>query len=267
MNKAIMVKKVNNLGKWINHNSPKILTILGIGSGITAAYMACKVTSRYEDAIDTLHMQNINAKPEEKLEKKQMYWEEAKIFAKHYGPSIGVGIISAASIISAQHINNKRVAGLATAYKLSESALREYQSKVIEKVGEKKAEQIKKEIIEDRLAKEHPREEDLTDLPRQTGDYLCYDKFLDKYFYSTQTKIEKAFLIINNRLRREDWVNLNDLYFELGYAKGSSVGRMLGWNMGYLPETGVEPEIRAIVTDDGPVLTLDYDADLRTDYS
>lgn len=267
MNKVALRSNVNNVGRWINHHSPKILTLLGITSGISAAIMAVKVTPKYQYELEKLHVDELNKLTSERMEKKKLYLEELKIFAKNYGPAVGVGVVSCASVLSAQHINSKRIAGLATAYKLSESALKEYQTKVIEKVGEKKAESIKKELLEEKLAKEHPREEDICDLPREPGDYLCYDCFLDKYFYSTETKIQKAFNLINRRLNREMWVSLNDLYFELGYAKGSSVGRMLGWNVETTGEGGVEPEIRAIPSDFGPpILTVDYDADLRQDY-
>lgn len=267
MTKTALYSNVNQVGKWLNHHSPKILTFLGITSGISAAVMAVKITPKYQYELERLHVDELNKLTSERMTKKELYLEELKIFAKNYSASIGVGAISCASVISAQRINSKRIAGLATAYKLSESALKEYQSKVVEKIGEKKAEAIKKEIIEDRLAKEYPREEDLLDLPREKGDYLCYDQFLDKYFYSTEAKIQKAFNIINRRLNREMWVCLNDLYFELGYAKGSSVGRILGWNVETTGEGGVEPDIRAINTDYGPVLTLDYDADLRMDFA
>lgn len=267
MNNLAMRTGLKTAGRWINHNSPKILTLLGITSGISAAIMAVKVTPKYQYELAKLHEDELEKLTSERMQKRQLYLEELKIFAKNYGPAVGVGVISCASVLSAQHINNKRIAGLATAYKLSESALKEYQAKVIEKVGEKKAEAIKKELLEDKLAKEHPREEDLVDLPREPGDYLCYDCFLDKYFYSTETKIQKAFNIINRRLNREMWVSLNDLYFELGYAKNSSVGRMLGWSVEHTGEGGVEPDIRAIPSDFGPpILTVEYDADLRQDY-
>ena len=216
MNKASFYRFVNSIGRKVNRNSPKLLVALGIGGGVTAAVMAVKATpnyiyesERYEDA-----------EPKTK----------AKIFIHNYGPSIGVGVGSAAAIIFAQKINNDRIAGFAAAYKLSETALRELQDKVVEKVGEKKAKQIKESIMEDRVRNGYPTEADLANEPKDAGDYICWDLYTGKFFYSTQAKLNAAAEKVNNRLKEDgDFVSLSEFFDLIERNCDCAAGRYMGW--------------------------------------
>ena len=255
MNKVQIYRFVNKVGRSLNHNSPKILTALGISGGITAAVMAVKATPNY--IYETERIPDIQPK------------EKAKIFAINYGPSICMGAISVTSILGAQHINSKRIAGLATAYKISETALREYQDKVIEKVGEKKAKQIKDSIIEDRLRK-GPADADIDNEPKDSGDYLCYDYYTGKYFYSTQAKLDAAGAEINHRLKEDgDFVALDEFFDLIERNQRCGAGKYMGW--AYISHTPVHFNTSQSFPNPNPeqppILILDYTDTLCMDPS
>lgn len=70
-----------------------------------------------------------------------------------YIPAAITGTLSVACLIGASSVNARRNAALATAYTLSESALKDYQGKVIEMFGEKKNEAVKDAVAKDKVEK------------------------------------------------------------------------------------------------------------------
>ena len=115
-------------------HSPEILTGVGIAGMITAGIMAVKATPRALDLLAEIH----EKEEELELDKKEVSKEIVTKVAPVYIPSILVSVLSATCLISATSVNCRRTAALATAYSLSENALKEYQEKVIETFGEKK---------------------------------------------------------------------------------------------------------------------------------
>lgn len=56
-------------------------------------------------------------------------------------------------LIGASSVNLRRNAALATAYTLSESALKEYREKVVETIGEKKEQAVQDAVAKERTSK------------------------------------------------------------------------------------------------------------------
>ncbi|MDE8707678.1 DUF6353 family protein, partial [[Ruminococcus] torques] len=95
----------------------------------------------------------------------------------------------------------RRNAALATAYTLSESALNDYQEKVIEMFGEKKNEAVKDAIAKDKVEKNPvvTREVIIT----EKGNTLCYDAVSGRYFKGDIEKFKKAECELNRQMRDE----------------------------------------------------------------
>ena len=108
-----------------------------------------------------------------------------------YIPAAVTGCISVFCLIGASSVNVRRNAALATAYTLSESALKEYQEKVIETIGEKKEQSVKGTPCQRTGLTETPvssREIIIT----ERGNTLCYDAISGRYFKSDIDKLKKA---------------------------------------------------------------------------
>ena len=99
---------------------------------------------------------------------------------KCYIPSAVITTLSVGCIIAASNINHKRNAALATAYSLSESALKLYQEKVIETVGEKKEQQIRDEVAKEQIARNPVSKNEV--IVTSSGNTLCYDVLSGRYF-------------------------------------------------------------------------------------
>lgn len=223
--------------------SPEILTGLGIVGMVTTTVMAVKATPKALMLI----------KQEEEFEEEKLAFPEmAKAAWKCYIPSVLLGSVSVVCLIGASSVNFRRNAALATAYTLSESALKEYQEKVVETIGEKKEQTVRDAIAKDKLT-QHPVETCEVIITGKS-DTLCYDVLSGRYFKSDIEKLRKAENRLNRQLRDEMYMSLNDFYYEIG-LNNTSLGDSLGWNV----DEGLELLFSAQLASDGsPCLVIDY---------
>ena len=240
-------KAFNNLKHGLIKRGPEILIALGIGGFITTTIMAVKVTTK---ALDILAEIKEEHDPEDK---KEIAKEVIKKVAPIYIPATAVGIMSASCIICASSINYKRNAALATAYTLSENALREYQSKVIETIGPKKERQIHDDICKDKLEKNPVQNNEI--IITGSGDTLFYDTVTGRYFMSSIEKIKKIENLMNKRLMNEMYLSLNEVQYEFG-LRPTKQGNELGFN---IDDGLIDFTFSAQITeDDKPCIVLDY---------
>lgn len=248
MDKSSLSKAAKNVKATLQKNGPNIVTWLGIGGFVTTTVMAVKVTPK---ALDL--MAEVKAKHEDDPDRKAFCKDVLLKVAPVYIPAFIVGSLSIACVAGASSVNNKRNAALATAYTISETALKEYQDKVVETIGEKKEEAVRAAIAKDRVDRTPvvDREVILTG----NGDSRCFDPLSSRYFDSDIETIRKAVNELNRRLLLEDYISLNDFYYELG-LEPTDIGETVGWRS----DRGlVELSFHAIMDKkDKPCLALDY---------
>lgn len=251
--KKEIAKSLLSLKTAIKKHSPEILTGIGIAGMITTTVMAVRATPKALILIEE-RKEEIGA---EKLEAMDM----VKTTWACYIPAAITGTLSVACLIGASSVNARRNAALATAYTLSESALKDYQGKVIEMFGEKKNEAVKDAIAKDKVEKNPvvTREVIIT----EKGNTLCYDAISGRYFKSDIEKIKKAECELNRQMLDDMYVSLNDFYYEIG-LDSVKLGDELGWNVdsGY-----IDLSFSSQLASDGtPCLVIDYSVAPRYDY-
>ena len=265
MNKSVM-KFIKIVKRGFGKRSPEILLGIGIASGITATVLAVKATpkalellteKRYEKEGDTLKEDDsYDDMPELKPV------EVVKTTWKCYIPAAISGVASIACLLGSHSVHAKRNAALATAYKLSETALNEYREKVVEEIGEEK-----EKVIRDKVSQKHLDETPVSKnevIITGTGKQLCYDGISGRYFESDIQTIRAAVNKINETMVYEMYAALNDFYNEIGLSN-TDMGDELGWN---LDDGLLEISYGAMVADDGrPCITLDYHIAPRYDFS
>lgn len=251
MSNGKLSKFVNTVTKSVKKHQPEILTGIGIAGMITTTIMAVRATPK---ALDV--MAEIKEAHAEDTDKKELAKDVVKKVVPIYIPSIIVGGLSISCVIGASAINAKRNAALATAYAISESALKTYQEKVIETVGEKKEQDIREEVAKETI-KKHPinnKEIILTG----TGDVRCLDAISGRRFACSVQKIQEVENELNRRIITEMYVSLNDLYDELGLSH-TKLGDDLGWNIDWLDRDMIRLARDTQIDEDGvPCLVLDY---------
>ena len=214
--------KVLNFTK--EHN-PEILVGLGVVGMMSSTVLAVKATPKALDIME-----------DKKADMGVTYLtrkEIAQATWKIYAPSIGVGLASAACIILGTSKSIKRNTALATVYALSESTLREYQSKAKEILGEEKAAELDREVAKSRVRKREVTtivESEGSEYIHHTGngDTLVYDSLSGRYFRSSMNSIESAVNSINKSLLNDYIMTLNEFYNELGVPT-IGAGSLIGW--------------------------------------
>lgn len=262
MSKANLSEFVRHLGMSAKRHSPEILTGIGIAGMFSSVVLAVKATPKAlrlikceEDAkLNGKHDSNIAYIPLTPVETVKLTW-------KCYVPTAITVIMSTACLIGASSVNSKRNAALATAYTISESALKEYQSKVVETIGENKAKAIKDEVAKERVKKNPVVEDQIIMTGR--GDTLCLDVYSGRYFKTDIEDIRQRVNELNQTLLREDTITLNDMYYAIG-IRSTKMGDEFGWHV----DNGlIELSLSSQLTENNtPCLVIDYSVDPLYNY-
>lgn len=253
MSKLNFSKLIKNTQFVLSKHSPEILTGLGIAGMITTTVLAVKATPKALRCIDDAAY--------EKEELSLTGVEKVKACWKCYIPAAITGTVSIACLIGASSVNARRNAALATAYKLSETALTEYREKVVETIGEKKERNIKDAIAKDSIKNNPVSQQNV--IITGKGDTLCYDKLFGRYFKSDIETLKKIENELNRRMFSECYVSLNDFYYEVG-LDGVDAGEDLGWNIdnGY-----IDLDFSSQLSTDGqPCLVVSFKIPPKYDY-
>lgn len=238
MSKESLARFAKGVQFTLSKHSPEILTGIGIAGMITTTVLAVRATPKALDLIE-------EAKKEGRKDELTVV-ETVKVAWKPYIPAAITGATSVACLIGASSVSLRRNAALATAYKLSETALTEYREKVIETVGEKKEKVVRDAVDKERIEKDPITKKEV--IITGQGKSLCYDCISGRYFESSRELIERAENEFNKQIIHDlyGYSSLNEFYdlIELDHI---SIGNDLGWNVHNL----IDINFGSQLTDDG----------------
>ena len=245
--KKIHIGKILNSSKFfVKKHSPEILSGLGVAGVITTTIMAVKATPNALKLIDE-YKEN-NDKDDIKI------FETIKVAGVCYIPTTIIGVVSISCIMGASTISFKRNAALATAYKLSEAALKEYSDKVVEVIGEKKEKTIRDAVFQDEINKHPVKNKEI--YITNKGETLCYDGISGRVFKGNIDQIRKSVNELNREMRNEMFISLSEFYDEIG-LRHTDISDYIGWN---IDTTGyIDIDTSAILTEDEkPCIYISY---------
>lgn len=248
MNKSNLSNFVKSTKAVLVEHSPEILTGIGIAGMVTSTVLAVRATPKA--------LQLIEAKKREERKDDLTPLETVEATWKCYIPSTVICAASIGCLIGSSSVHARRNAALATAYKLSETALTEYAEKTVEVVGEKKEKAIREKITEEKIKNDPVSKHEV--IVTGKGDSLCYDPLSGRYFNSSRNHIERVVNEMNKRMIDDMYVSLNDFYDELGLDHID-----LGYDLGWCTDKGlIEVDFDAHLADDEhesvPCLVLVY---------
>ena len=242
--------KLSNVTKTVSlfmkKNSPTILTAIGVSGMIASTIFAIEATPKAVKLIEE-KKQELKVEKLTPIETVRMTW-------KCYIPTVVLTVLSSGCIAGANSVHAKRNAALATAYTISETALRENKDKVIETIGEKKEQAVRDAIAKDKIDKNPVSKSEV--IITKKGDTLCFDPWSSRYFKSDPEKVRKAINDLNYQLIHDGMVSLNEFYYILG-LDGTRAGEDLGWNV----NKGGQVNFRfssQIADDETPCLVLEF---------
>lgn len=236
---------ISQASRFVNRNSNHILTILGAAGVVTTAVWTGKATVEATKAI-------------EKYEVTQKYdfatlKEKLMISWPYYVPPVCIGSLTIACIFGANTVNCRRNAAIAGLYSITEKAFDDYKDKVREKIGEKKEEEIRTELIDQKLL-ENPSDNCYI-IETGKGKTLFFDPLTARYFHSDIETVRRVVNDLNNDLFKINWVPLNDFYFALG-LEGIEFGEDLGWSIDEMIDVQFYPRL---TPNQEPCVAIDFD--------
>ena len=246
MSKLDLASITKGLRTTMAKHSPEILTGIGIAGMIATVVMAVKATPKAIMLVNekecTQHV--------EKLPKKEV----VKTCWKCYVPAAITGATSVACLIGASSVNARRNAALATAYTISETALREYKDKVVETIGEKKEQTVREKVSEERV-RQIPANTEIYITGR--GETLFLDPLSKRTFKSDIEFVRRAVNNINERMLNDicGYASLSDFYDEIDLER-TDISDDLGWNTSNILKIDFHPNM---TTDMKPCLALYYE--------
>ena len=188
-------------GAKIVQKSPAILTGIGCAGVISTVIFAVRATPKAQLVVDRLKEEH-DGDPIPK-------GELIKNVAPIYIPTGLMVCVTISCIIGANRISSKRNAVLASLYSASELALKEYQEKVIERIGEKKEQEVRDSLAADHLAKYPIRDNEV--IITGKGQSLCFDTLSGRYFLSDYEQVRRVENTINRQIISDMWATLNEV--------------------------------------------------------
>ncbi len=250
MNVAKLSVPVKKFGRCIKRKSSVILTGIGIAGMFTSTVLAVNATPKALALIDIYR-----EREESGLEPPLTKSKTVKLTWKCYIPSVAMGAVSTACLISANTVNGKQKAALATAYALSETTLHSYQDKIVELLGQEKAFEVQDSIAQEQVTRIPIKDREV--IITGNGNHLCLEPVTGRTFRSDAESIKQSANRLNREMQTSTFISLNDWYCEIGLKPtDESIGDTCGWNI----DNGlIDVRFSACVADNGePCLVLNY---------
>lgn len=241
----------------VKKHSPEILVVAGVIGTVTSAVMACRATTKLSKIFDESKEteKTISEGMESGYIADQEYTEEdgkndlriTKVqtglkVVKLYAPAVILGGLSITAMLTSNNILRKRNVSLAAAYAAVDKSFKEYRGRVKERFGEEldkelryniKAKEIEEVVKDEKTGKEKVQKKivnvsDFDDCSEYAKFYDCgctgwtKDPELNLMFLRKQQDF------LNDRLKAEGYLFLNDVYDALGIQK-TKIGQIAGW--------------------------------------
>lgn len=230
----------------VKRDAPPLLIFAGIGGFVTTVYLAVKATPK------ALEIQK-------EFKEDTTLWEKTKALAPVYIPTFTVGLSSIACVLAGTTMYNRRLGALAAAYKITETAYKEYKDGVLETIGEKKEKAVRDKIAEKKVKESTDQE------PIEVDDSktLCLDLTTGGYFMSSKLEIEKKVNQMNAQLLVDGYLSVNDFREQLG-NQPMEIGDRIGWHCDW---GLVDVKFSSQIAPSGrPCLTISYDVSPGYDF-
>lgn len=244
------------LGKLFgNVNSTTVLTGVGVTGVVTTAYLTGRASFKAAKLIEREEVVRAAAQKEALTPK-----EKAKLVWPLYVAPVSTSITTITAIVMANHEASKKIAALTVASGISERALQEYKTKVVEKFGENKATAVRDEIAQDRIRNQPPTSQVMM---VGEGEVLCHDMLTGRYFNSTVEKLRQAMNNVNYEIIAHDYASLSFFYDQIGLAP-TAYSDHVGWRCDDHPDLTFST---VMSPDERPCLAVDFDIAPHPGYS
>ena len=264
--KSTATRSFHKVSFQLKKHSPEILVVAGVVGTVASAVMACRATTKLQGLLD---------ESKEKIEMYHRSVEDGQVYsevdgqvavveyteedctrditvtyvktglnvAKLYAPSVMLGAVSLASILTGHNILRKRTLALTAAYTAVDRSFKQYRGRLIERLGDKMDKEllynIKTKEIEEVVVDEKGKEKvvkktvEVADVSAPNlGMYsFCFDETSSAW--ERDAERNKFFLLqqqrfANDLLKAKGKLFLNEVLEMVGLPR-CVIGQTVGW--------------------------------------
>lgn len=308
-----LTKTASKVSLKVQKHSPEILLGAGIVGFVGTVVLACKATLKADEVLDhhNRKMKDIedaweiakkNANGEDikysenmsgadfdgdnlhydldlyKKDKLTQYVKTGVSFGKLYGPTIALGTVSLACILTSRNIMQKRYLGVIAAYNGLSEAFEAYRSRVREEQGEimdrhfrygTELEEVTVETVDENGKKKKEKQlvEKLDNINMPSAQAVFFDSTNPNWDPNPQFSmmfLRSQCNYLNDKFHTKGHLFLNEVYDALGFPE-TQQGAILGWVEGigddYIDFGLYDPkreDVRRFVNGDADAILLDF---------
>jgi hypothetical protein len=241
---------------FLTENSTTILTVVASVGVVATAVLAARGKPDADDRLEAYTDDKVRSTPDGQ-DVKVSPLEVIKVVWRPYLPATITGVGTIICIVGANQIGLRRNAALVAAYSLVDRTLREYQDKVVEKLGPTEEKKVRDEIAQERINNNPPPV-----IIMGKGDTTCLDLYTGRYFKSDIEDIRRAVNDFNRDVNEDHHAPLNVFWGYLGLDP-VMVGDVMGYNADKLLEIQFTS---ALLDNTTPVIAIHYRSLPRVDY-
>lgn len=249
--KTTLIRTASRGVMVLKKHAPEILTGVGIVSGVAATGFAVKSTMEADKIIENhnammkkIEMAKTIVEKEPELgyeytennqdaDRQAVYMKTAMEYVKLYAPTIGLTVLSIASILTAHSILSRRYTAVAAAFATTLTQFNAYRERVRNEVGEEREYDLYNDVVTAEVTDEDGT---VTETRTPNLDTSTMDRYFDEssYIWDSQNpemNVNQLRTIIaraNDMLDRDGHLFLNDVYRLLG-LDDTPEGSVCGW--------------------------------------
>jgi hypothetical protein len=223
------------LKNTLTRQSPTILAALGCVGFITSVIMSARASPKAMEVLEEM--------PED-----GPVMDKVKAIGPIYAPTVGMILLSTACIIGSNRISRYRYASLLALYSIGEKSLQKWQKAVLDEVSEKKYGNVRERV----LTSDKPIPSSIV---MDDERVLFFDVYSGRYFRADSVEtVRKIVNDLNDQLFVDDFVSLNDFYFEVNLPQ-VEFGNEAGWNVS---NGSIKIDYDAFIKNDKPCVSISF---------
>lgn len=233
LNKEQVTAALQKGTQTVIKHSPKILTAAGIAGFFTTVIFAVKSKGK-ADLLVNEALEQKKADVQEKIDKgeevdvkvedvKLTPFEKVKAVTPAYWPTAAMFILSSAAVIGSDVISDKRQVALTAMYSIADTSLKEYQKKTLEKLGPKKEDEMRGEMLRDSLEKGPVLNQKAMNYVNICTEYsLFMAPITRQMFFAKIDDVRAVMTSFEARIYKDYEISLNEILYELSQVAVSA---------------------------------------------
>lgn len=246
-----------------------IVAVAGVIGTAVLVYQARpkvdKVLAEKKEKIEEIEADEDLTEEEKAAEKKEVTKETAKELLPIAAPAAVCAIVTIGTIVGTLVSDEKQIRGLSSEVIAGSVAYNTLYNKAKEALGEEKAEEIQKEVMQEQVEGKRSND-DVIYLEESMingdpkGSHLFYDAMTHSWFWSTKTKILLAATKLNGRMgenKAEPYITMGEFFNEID-VPAPPVADHFAWEKGTFSDE-LYPKMDVIIeTSEGSATVLNW---------